>query len=331
MFSSAIRTLVSALDRNGTELALKTVRRLLVAAVFLIGLTPGLSWACACGCGVYAVGTASLFPQGAGGTVWFEYDFMEQRLNWHATQIASAAKNDDKLIRQHFLTLGAQYRFNRDWGVMLEVPYWFRYFKTTGDNGNIEGFNHSNFGDVRIEGMYTGFSEDMSSGVLAGVKVPSGDWTYRHFDRDTEIGTGSTDLLLGAFHLGKLPLTFKDRPFNWFAQVYYDLPVFSQDHYTPGREFDGALGTYYNFGSVGPLKELAPMLTFVASDRTRDTGSNAMPQDSGYTRFLIAPGAEIKLGIVRLYGDVEVPFFQNMRGNQLTAPVQFKTIFSYDF
>lgn len=43
----------------------KTCRRLLAAAVFLIGLTPSLSWACACGCGVYEVGTASLFPRGA--------------------------------------------------------------------------------------------------------------------------------------------------------------------------------------------------------------------------------------------------------------------------
>ena len=111
------------------------------AAVFLIGLTPSLSWACACGCGVFEVGTASLFPQGGGGTVWFEYDFQNQYLNWHATHIASAGNNDDKVIRTHFLTLGAQYMFNRKWGVMLEVPYTFRYFKTTTDSGQIQGFN----------------------------------------------------------------------------------------------------------------------------------------------------------------------------------------------
>jgi hypothetical protein len=46
---------------------------------------------------------------------------------------------------------------------------------------------------------------------------------------------------------------------------------------------------------------------------------------------MIAPGAEIKLGILRLYGDVEVPFYQNFNGNQVTAPVLFKTILSYDF
>lgn len=312
--------------------------RFSLAAVLFVVLTPSLSWACACGCGVFEVGTASLFPSGGGGTVWLEYDFQDQYLNWHATQIASGANNGDKRIRTHFLTLGGQYMFNRKWGVMLELPYAFRYFKSTNDSGQIFGTNFNTIGDIRIQGMYTGISEDMSTGLLAGAKFPSGWWTYPHADRDTQIGSGSTDLLLGAYHLGtfpsrigKLPLTFRDRPFNWFVQVYDDLPVFTQDHYTPGREFDSALGAYYNFGSVGPLKELAPMLTFLASDRARDQGARANHENSGYTRLLIAPGAEIKLGILRLYGDVEIPFFQNFIGNQITAPVLFKTILSYDF
>jgi len=318
--------------------AVKTCGCLLVAAVFLIGLTPSLSWPCACGCGVFEVGTASLFPQGGGGTVWLEYDFQDQYLNWHATHIASAGANGDRVLRTHFLTLGAQYMFNRKWGVMLEVPYTYRYFKSVQDSGQIQGFNFNTIGDIRIQGMYTGLSEDMSTGLLAGVKVPSGWWTYPHADRDTQIGTGTTDLLLGAYHLGtfpshlgQLPLTFRERPFNWFVQGYYDLPLFTQDHYKVGREFDGALGAYYDFGSVGPLKELAPTLTLIASDRARDSLSAANPQNSGYTRLMVAPGAEIKLGIVRVYGDVEIPFFQNFNGNQITAPVLFKTILSYDF
>ncbi|HEY6417671.1 MAG TPA: hypothetical protein VIX59_01605 [Candidatus Binataceae bacterium] len=267
-----------------------------------------------------------------------EYDFQDQYLNWHATQIATGANNGDKVIRTHFLTLGGQYMFNRQWGVMFELPYSFRYFKSTNDSGQIFGTNFNTIGDIRIYGMYTGLSEDMSTGLIGGVRIPSGWWTYPHADRDTQLGSGSTDLLLGAYHLGTfpsqlgdLPLTFRSRPFNWFVQAYDDLPLFTQNHYTPGREFDSALGAYYNFGSVGPLKELAPMLTFLASDRARDQGAAANHENSGYTRLLVAPGAEIKLGILRLYGDVEIPFFQNFIGNQITAPVLFKTILSYDF
>ncbi len=46
-------------------------------------------------------------------------------------------------------------------------------------------FEHSALGDIRIEGMYTGFSDDMSTGVRFGVKLASGDFTYSNFDRDT--------------------------------------------------------------------------------------------------------------------------------------------------
>jgi len=264
--------------------------------------------------------------------VWFEYDFMDQYLNWHATQIASAGANDDKVLRTHFLTAGAQYMLNRSWGVAVEVPYWFRYFRGTDeDTGNIEGFNHSNFGDVRIAAMYTGLSEDMSTGLLLGLKLPSGDWTYPNFDRDTEIGTGSTDLDLGAYHQGTLPWSLGEHQFKWFVQGYYDLPMFTQDHYKPGREFDGALGAYYNVGAVSFFKEIAPMLTLIGTDRVRDSMSAADPTNTGYDRLFIAPGAEIKVGILRLYSDIEVPIFQNMNGDQVTAPFQLKTILSYDF
>ena len=73
------------------------------------------------------------------------------------------------------------------------------------------------------------------------------------------------------------------------------------------------------------------MLMFIASDRVRDTGSAADHDNSGYTRLLIAPGGEIKLGILRWYADIEIPIFQNMVGNQITSPFMVKTILSYDF
>ena len=325
---------VSVLDAANTGI------RWLAAAVFLIGLTPGLVLACACGCGVFEVGTASLFPQGTGGQVWFQYEYMDQSINFHATQPASAFYNNDKYIRTHFMEAGLQYMFNRDWGLMLEVPYWSRDYKGAyeGNNADIHWFQNDAIGDIRIQAMYTGLSEDMSTGLLMGVKTPSGDWTYPPYDRDTQIGTGSTDLLMGAYHigtlpsrLGALPLTLMERPFNWYVQVNYDLPLWEQDQYTPGREVDGAVGAYYDFGKVGPLSELAPMLTFLASDRTRDTGNNANPGDSGYTRFIVAPGGEITLGVIRAYADIEVPIFQNMRGYQITAPFATKLILSYTF
>jgi hypothetical protein len=271
--------------------------------------------------------------------VWFEYDFQNQYINWHATQPASGSKNNDNEIRTHFLSMGAQYMFNRSWGVMVEVPYWIRQFRTAGDNGSINTFNHANFGDVRMYGMYTGLFENMSNGLLAGFKLPTGDHTYEHFDRDTSIGTGSTDLLLGVYqlgtfptHLGRLKLTFRERAFNWYAQAYFDYPFRTTGNYVPGKEFDSAIGAYYNFGDVGRLNELAPFLSFLTSVRAHDLGAeSAQPPGSGYERLLLATGGEIGFGPFKLYADIEVPVFQYMNGYQLTAPFLTKTILSYSF
>src|ERR1019366_9944194 len=61
--------------------AAKKARRLLVAAVFRVGLAPSLVWACACGCGAFEVATPSLLPTGTGAMVWTEYEFMNQYID----------------------------------------------------------------------------------------------------------------------------------------------------------------------------------------------------------------------------------------------------------
>jgi hypothetical protein len=315
-----------------------TFRHLALAAALLFGLFPGIARACACGCGIFDVGTPSLFAKGTGATMWLEYDFMNQYINWHATQPSARSNNDDKQIKSNFLTVGGQYMFNRSWGAMVTVPYTIRTFHTEGDNNQVDQFTHGNFGDVRVWGIYTGLMEDMSLGILAGFKLPTGDYTYSDFDRDTSIGTGSTDLLIGAYKFGTFPerignvnLTFLERSFHWYVQAQYEYPFKTSGNYTPGKEFASALGTYYNFGKVGPLKELAPFFSIYGSVRTHDRGSNADTPNSGYDRMLIAPGGEIRLGMFRFYTDVEIPVFAYVDGNQLVAPYLLKTILSYDF
>jgi hypothetical protein len=306
---------------------------IMLTMLFLIELSPRLARACACGCGVFEVATPSLLPSESGGMVWTEYDYMNQYINWHATKPASAGLNNDKKLETNFVTVGAQYMFNRKWGVMLEVPYWERNYKGAyvGNNQDIKSFDTNSIGDIRLLGMWTGWSEDMSTGLLYGFKLPTGDWHYPPYDRDTQIGTGSTDLLLGGYKIGYLPFYLMDRPFGWFFQGLYDLPFAYQDHYKPGREFDGAVGVYYNFGAVGFTKELAPMLSMLGSDRSRDRGLNASPGDTGYDKVLIAPGIETMIDSVRIYADIEVPIFQNVNGYQLTAPFATKLIVSYSF
>ena len=115
--------------------------------------------------------------------------------------------------------------------------------------------NWGALGDIRLEGIYTGFFADQSAGVTFGLKLPTGDWThenaYGDVDRDSEIGTGSTDILLGGFYRGNIT---KDEKWDWFAQALLDVPVLTQDQYRPGVELDTAAGIDYKGFSLGRVR-----------------------------------------------------------------------------
>jgi hypothetical protein len=303
-------------------------KKLLFASLSLLAFVPGAAFACACGCGVFDVGTGAMMPIDTGGTVWLEYNYMDQNINWSGTSHSSPVNNSDKEIITNFLTAGGEYMFNRSWGAEIDVPYWTRGFNTTDANGDLAGYHHAAFGDVRVKGIYSGFSDDMSSGLTYGLKVPTGDYHYSNFDRDTEIGTGSTDWLLGGYHQGALT---EDAKFNWFASGQWDHAFTVASHYRPGDEWDAALGSYYNAGSIVGNDKIAPLLQLIGSYRVHDVGMAANPQDSGYRRVLISPGVEYDVNAVKLYADVEVPVYQNVNGNQLTAPVLTKLVVGYNF
>jgi hypothetical protein len=294
-----------------------------VVAVGLIAAVPGHARACACGCGVFEVGTSALLPDASGTTLFMQTNYLDQSDNWSGTSRAPAADNDDKHLRSEFYTVGMQTMFNRDWGLMLELPYTQRHFSTVDDDtGDVVDFDHGSIGDVRLMGVYTGFSDDMSTGLSFGLKLATGDWKYPGFDRDTEIGSGSTDLLLGGYH--EAHLGGNGSRWSGFVQGLLDLPVSTQGGYRPGDELDAAFGTYPAGWWLGNGVTLTPVLQALVSLRAHDSGVNADPGGTGYARLLAAPGLELQIRRVRVYMDVEAPMWQNVRGDQLVAPWQAK-------
>lgn len=273
--------------------------------------------ACACGCGSFEIG--NLFPTQAGGAAFAEYDFMDQSQNWSRASRAPADQNDDKDIRTDFVTFGEQYLSASGFGAMLEVPFWNRHFATA-ESGSLEAFNHASLGDIRLTGVYSGFFDDRSSGVTVGIKFASGDFSDPHFDRDTAIGSGSTDIMLGAYHRGAFDALGMWR---YFVQGRYQFPLATQGGYRPGPEWNGIVGVSYDAGAfVGA--DIAPILQLIASMRRHDGGWAADPLNSGYSRLLVAPGLDLGIGNWVVHAEADLPIFQNVIGNQLVAPVLVK-------
>ncbi len=334
---------------------------LILALVPLLGLTTTAARACACGCSVFDVG-GGLLPQenDHGGRVFFEYWHGDQNTNWIGNSKGVAALNSDKNATTSWYNVGFSYNFNRDWGVMARLPYVNRSFSTdTGPPAGVQTFNSKDFGDIEVMGMYTGFFNDMSTGVIFGLKLPTGTYTAGGLDRDTQIGSGSTDLILGGFHRGMIT---GDNAWQYFSQARWQQPFLYRaaadpqgffdgnagvvQLYKPGYQVDGAAGILYNnLYNVLGFDKITPLAQIIASHRDHDRGDAADPLNSGFDRLMLAPGVEFTKvldeannRVLKFYIDVEVPVYYrtNAANNagtegQLIAPYLLKMVSSYNF
>lgn len=329
-------------------------RAAIAAAIALTSTlaAPISALACACGCGIFDVGDGTIMPNNAdsGLSVWFRLAYQDQNQNWEGTHSAPAADNGDKQINTVFYFLGGQYAINRKWTVMAELPIYDRALTTT-DDGTVAGpagtiFTSHDFaaGDLELMSMYTGFSSDRSTGVGFGLKLPTGDWHGPNgplggaaFDRDSLPGTGSTDLVLQAYHTGSLN---KSNTLGYFVQGKYQVAVATREQYRPGNEFDSAIGLTYDLGGFGPITKVTPVLQLLNSFREHDTGDNADALNSGYERVLIDPGVSMRVKNVRFDADVAIPIYQHTNAavvgtsdssGQLVAGTLLKFQVTYDF
>jgi hypothetical protein len=363
---SNIRNKSKRSDRQPRSRAI-TASLVFIAALFLsfvtlVGIATTPAHACACGCSVFDVGGLDLpQEQDHGGRVFFEFWSGDQTQNYVGSSRAPAALNTDKEINTQWYNVGFSYNFNRDWGVMVRIPTVNRSLTTDTQTAQfgIATFNSKDIGDIEIMGTYTGFFKDMSTGIQFGVKLPTGTFTAPGIDRDTQIGSGSTDLLIGAFHRGLLT---GDNAWQYFGQFLLQRPFLYQaaadpqgffdgnpgviQTYYPGYQINGAAGIVYNnLYHVLGLDKITPLAQVIVSQRSRDEGTGADPYNSGFDRVMLSPAVELTKvvdeannRVIKLYADVEVPIYYraNAANNagtegQLVAPYLIKVVASYNF
>jgi len=308
---------------------MKTFKQYFCAAFFLFVISANNALACACGCGVFNVGTSSLIPNCAGGVAFLQYDQMDQVRNW-SKEDKSSGHNHDKRIDTTSITAGAQYMLDRQWGAAIRVPYVTRYVENLPHSGGLTRTRHSALGDIRVNGIYSGFFDDMSTGITFGLKLPTGQTNAKNFERNTQIGTGSTNSILGAYHMGSFDADGKN---GYFIQASWERPFVTHRGYSPGAEISGATGIYHHITEVGFFKRVTPILQFSGAKKGQDSGYADTPHNpnSGYSMIFFAPGIEVALGQFKLYGDIEFPLYRNVNGNQLVPQNLYKMILGYNF
>lgn len=270
-----------------------------------------------------------------GFTTDLSYSYVNQNQPRYGTGMASSAKISELWLAGQEIedytvtrTTTASLNYSSDtWGVNTQLPFVQRTHGTFGDNGasvslspdysSYASSSDNGIGDIRVIGRYTGFSADKTAGVIAGIKLPTGSTnaTFNDgvtpLDRSLQIGTGSTDLILGGFLTGAIG------EYGWFAQGTVQHAVATKAiagaDYRPGDAY--ALNTGIRYAKFGA--QFTPMLQLNYIHRSPDDVGGA-PLDGG-TLMYLAPGALARVGGgTSVYGFIQLPVYQNVIGLQLS-------------
>jgi hypothetical protein len=216
------------------------------------------------------------------------------------------------------------YTFNDKWGVAATLPVVDRdhtHIHNHQGQQLVDNWNFTEVGDVRVLGRRQWSSENRealridSYGVTFGLKLPTGETDVRNADgdlaeRSLQPGSGTTDLLLGAYFSRQL-----GSGSSWFTDVQVQQPLNSHDNFKPGLRVGFDVGYRY-----GASDKLTLMVQLNALYKDRDQGSEAEPEDSGGNFLFVSPGLSYVIAKkVQLYSFVQLPLYQYVNGVQLTA------------
>ena len=309
---------------------------LLLAMSRLIATSVVAAWSalahCSCGSAFCLVNT----NWGAQG-VWTEpgwradlrYEYINQdqpRAGSQNVAIGQIPQHHDEvqtLNRNVFATL--DYGFSDQWGVSTIVPWIDRQHDHIHNHHGeklLESWDFSDLGDVRVAGRYQTSFENKDAlrlsfaGLIGGLKLPTGKTDVKNADGETaerslQPGTGTTDLIVGAYFRQALGMLDS----SWFAQVAAQFPLNSSQGYKPGQQVLVDVG-----GRWEATDRLGLMLQLNAIWKARDSGAEAEPEDSGGRWAFVSPGIAFAITKgVSVYAFVQLPIYQYVNGVQLVA------------
>jgi hypothetical protein len=181
-------------------------------------------------------------------------------------------------------------------------------------------------GDVRVVGRYQFYTDaDIdrgihTAGVNFGLKFPTGadDLTFPSGERaepGLQPGTGSTDLVLGAYYRATQP----GGSFAWFGQMFWQSALAWSDGYRPGERIRADLGLRYQLNRRVAL--LAQVNTLWAD---HDSGARVEAENTGGTLVALSPGVSVTLTRkLQVYAFYQQPIYQYLNGIQLSTAYSF--------
>lgn len=312
---------------------------LLVASFTLL---PALAQACAsCGCTLSSDWENLGLSNEQGLKMDIRYDYLNQDQlrsgsGSIAPGVASKISTDgnpqevEKFTRNQYLTLGLDYGLASGWGINVQLPYINRSHSTLGtasdgvtpgDGGGQYQSKTASIGDMKVLGRYQGLGSNKNIGILFGLKLATGSHTETGdstdasapgkvmIDRGLQPGTGTTDAILGAYISDEINASW-----DYFVQGIYQTALNSSDGYKPGNGLNLNAGMRYK-----GFRGISPQIQLNARHVAHDTGVNADTVSTGGNLVYLSPGFVAPVNEkVAVYGFVQLPLYQDVRGVQLT-------------
>lgn len=309
---------------------------------------PGAAWACAtCGCTLSADAAAgySAIP---GLRFNFEYDYINQDRLRSGTGTATPAQvinnpsnpalgggEIEKQTINRYLTMGMSYSPNSEWNIGVLVPYVMRTHTTFGQQSTpytssetasdqISGARLSDPGDVKIVGSYQGLLPTHNLGVQLGVKLPTGHYgTAVNFntgptagtplDASLQAGTGSTDLIVGAYYYRPVSQNFDAFVNGQFQSAVRHKQDQPGNDFRPGNSATMSVGLRYE-----AHPQWVPQLQVNLLHKSADQGALADTADTAGTVAYLSPGVTLHvMGNLHLFAFAQIPMYARLDGYQL--------------
>lgn len=311
----------------------------LIISASLIGLLGCSSANASCGSTACSINT-NWDEHGLGHPGWsgdLRYSFSRaDTLRAGSKKIAAdtnfAGEVENLRTLNQIVTASLDYTHDDHWGMMLNLPYISRdhnhnigpYVGAT--PADYESFHAKALGDIKVTGRYRwslGTVDHSEMGVKFGLKLNTGKKDFviaqsglKPSEVTLQPGNGSTDLLLGVFwHQAT-----HGSDWSWFAQGMLQDSIRSSTTFRPGNQLNLDGGTRYAFNS-----KLSGLLQLNAQWNSTDSGTaTALTADgaasSGGRSFSLTPGLSYAFTPnTQVYGLLQLPLYQYVNGEQLTA------------
>ena len=251
------------------------------------------------------------------------------------------------------LTLGLSYRSSPNWNFNLLLPTIDRSHSSYTDTtsapfgssqlaaSNRSSVTVSGLGDIKFIMSWQGLLPTHNLGFQLGVKLPTGDYgganadgtgSVGHnpaafssgptaqqpspsnlLDTSLQAGTGSTDLIVGAYYYQAVSQNF-DAFVNsqYQAAARHKLDQSGED-FRPGDTATVSFGLRYE---ADP--RIVPQVQVNLSRKSHDQGALADTLDTAGTVAYLSPGVGVKLTKdLQLYGFLQLPIYSRLDGYQL--------------